>query len=167
LIAIGSSRRAHPLECPKRDADVGVRSTRPSTSDICGLNLSRSVSNEVSFNPSHRSGIARDRSGTRYLRLPSRQNADLYPTLVRDGQHCSIAPAKMTATPASLSRVAARKNAARKVPRSIYENARDVARHRQVRETPQESVRDSPRLSHRGRTFAEAAKRDPAGAATS
>ena len=38
-----------------------------------------------------------------------------------------LTPANMTATPASLSRVAVRMPA-RKVPRSIYEHARDVAR---------------------------------------
>ena len=44
------------------------------------------------------------------------------------GQHCSIAPANMTATPASLNRVAVRRCPPARVPRSIYENARDVAR---------------------------------------
>ena len=44
------------------------------------------------------------------------------------GQHYSIAPANMTATPASSSRVAVRRCPLARSRVQIYENARDVAR---------------------------------------
>jgi hypothetical protein len=46
-------------------------------------------------------------------------------TLVNDSQRCSIGPASMTATPVRSSLAAGQRHLPAKVPRSIYERARE------------------------------------------
>ena len=95
--------------------------------------------------------FSRERLSLRQGRATStsaRRASDLTTTgTVHDGQDALfIAPASSTAMPARSSPDAARKTPARKIPRNIYEDARDVARALAKTEAFEQSCRDRKKV---------------------